>query len=176
MSEMTFSTEAPTKSALYLVDRGMQGKYYRYYNADIEFWGSCGSDMNDALNNKDRPSAVGFFPWVGPITGPKFVPEAPVYEVSDETKVKVTKSKKMARQRSGTVKPKLVITTVGKVRVGSIVTGSKTLHPDGTVFYRADRQKWVAMMNGKQEAARSTAEACVAFLKKKYDIEGIVLK
>ncbi len=81
----------------------------------------------------------------------------------------------MARQR--TVTPtKLVISTVGNTRVGSIVKGTKTTHPDGTVFFREDRQKWIAMMNGKQEAARPTPEACLAFLKKKYNVEGVVLK
>ena len=41
------------------------------------------------------------------------------------------------------------------------------IHPDGTVFFRADRQKWIAMLNGKQEAARPTKEGCVKFLEKK---------
>jgi hypothetical protein len=50
------------------------------------------------------------------------------------------------------------------------------VHPDGTVFFREDRQKWIAMMNGKQEAARPTPEACLSFLKKKYNVDGIVLK
>jgi hypothetical protein len=48
-------------------------------------------------------------------------------------------------------------------------------HPDGTVFFRADRNKWVAVMNGKQEAARPTSEACLAYLKKKYSLEGRVV-
>ena len=41
------------------------------------------------------------------------------------------------------------------------------IHPDGTVFFRSDRQKWIAMLNGKQEAARPTKEGCVKFLEKK---------
>jgi hypothetical protein len=53
---------------------------------------------------------------------------------------------------------------------------STAVHPDGTVFYREDRQKWVAMYAGKQEAARPTAEACLKFLKKKYDIVGVVIE
>ena len=93
-----------------------------------------------------------------------------------QTKTPKAPAKKMARQRTADVKAKLVITTVGNTRVGSIVKGSKTLHPDGTVFFREDRQKWIAMMNGKQEAARPTPEACLAFLKKKYNVDGIVLK
>jgi hypothetical protein len=42
------------------------------------------------------------------------------------------------------------------------------IHPDGTVFFRTDRSKWIAMANGKQEAARDTAEKCIQFLNKKY--------
>jgi len=85
-------------------------------------------------------------------------------------------ARKMARQRTADVKPKLVISKVGNTKVGSIVKGSKTVHTDGTVFFREDRQKWIAMWNGKQEAARPTAEACLAFLKKKYNFDGIVIK
>ena len=177
---MQFNTDKPTRSAMYLVDRGMQGKHYRWYNADTDTWSLCGSDMNEANANKDKPSPVGFFPWVGPLTGPKFDSNKEVVMVSEDkpkqTKAPKAPAKKMARQRTADVKAKLVITTVGNTRVGSIVKGTKTLHPDGTVFFREDRQKWIAMMNGKQEAARPTPEACLAFLKKKYNVDGIVLK
>ena len=173
---MEFNTDKPTRSAMYLVDRGMQGKHYRWYNADNDTWSLCGSDMNEANANKDKPSSVGFFPWIGPLTGPKFDANKEVVMVSED-KPKSTKApaKKMARQRTATP-AKLVIVTVGNTRVGSIVRGTKTLHPDGAVWFREDRQKWVAMMNGKQEAARPTPEACLAFLKKKYNVDGIVLK
>lgn len=171
---MEFVTSGnPTASALYLVDRDKQGKAYRWYNAETDQWGMCGIDMNDALDNKDK-TAVGFFPWCGPLTGPKFNAKSPVFVVSDEVPVKAkAASKKMAKQRGAA---KLVVTQVGKTKVGSIVRGDKTVHPDGTVFYRADRNKWIAMWNGKQEAARPTPEACLAFLKKKYNHDGIVLK
>jgi hypothetical protein len=85
-------------------------------------------------------------------------------------------AKAMKAKPAKAVTAKLVITTVGNTRVGSIVKGTKTTHPDGTVFFREDRQKWIAMMNSKQEAARPTPEACLAFLKKKYNVEGVVLK
>lgn len=159
----------PTVSALYLVDRDKQGKAYRWFNAETDSWGMCGMEMNEALDNKDK-SAVGFFPWVGPLTGPKFDANKPVVEVTDDKPVKVKRPAKRMQ------KAKLVITQVGNTKVGSIVKGSKTVHPDGTVFYRADRNKWVAMWAGKQEAARPTPEACLAFLKKKYNHDGIVLK
>ena len=111
------------------------------------------------------------------MTGPLFDPSEPIVEVNDEVDKPIKKEKKAKVKKVPTNKVKLVITQVGNTKVGSIVKSSgKTIHPDGTVFYREDRQKWVAMMNGKQEAARPTAEACLAFLKKKYNVEGIVLK
>jgi hypothetical protein len=135
--------------------------------------------MNEANANKDKPSPVGFFPWVGPLTGPKFDANKEVVMVIEDkpkqTKAPKAPAKKMARQRTATP-AKLVIVTVGNTRVGSIVRGTKTLHPDGAVWFREDRQKWIAMMNGKQEAARPTPEACLSFLKKKYNVEGVVLK
>lgn len=165
---MNFNDGKPTKSALYLVDRGMQGRWYRYYNAETEQWGACGSDMNSALDGKDNYSTyevVGFFPWVGPLTGPNFNPNKPMHEISqdDEPTVKTPKAKpvKMAKAIS-----------TPKVKVPK---APRQTHADGTVFYRADRGKWVAVYNGKQEAARPTAEACLAFLKKKYNVTGTVI-
>ena len=168
---MEFNSGKAPISALYLVDRGMQGKYYRWYDADADRWGMCGADMQEAMDNKDK-SAVGFFPWVGPLTGKNFNPAKPVVEVSEDKPVKVKKTKKMAKSRGA----KLVVTQVGNTKVGAVVkTSGKVVHPDGTVFFREDRQKWVAMWAGKQEAARPTAEACVNFLKKKYNFDAIVL-
>ena len=53
-------------------------------------------------------------------------------------------------------------------KVAKAPSPSKIVHPDGTVFFRTDRNKWIAMADGKQEAARDTAEKCIAFLAKKY--------
>lgn len=164
---MNFNNEKPTMSALYLVDRGSQGKWYRWYNADTDQWGMCGATMEEAVENKNK-SAVGFFPWIGPLTGPRFKPENLNVVVTDEpvvvekpAKVKPA-TKKLARAR--TVMPAVVSKSNAKV-----------IHPDGTVFFREDRQKWIAMANGKQEAARPTAEACLKFLAKKYGITGTVI-
>ena len=167
---MKFNSDGnPTVSALYLVDRDKQGKAYRWYDAESNQWGMCGTDMNEALDNKDK-SAVGFFPWVGPLTGKNFKPKAPVLEVTDDKPAKAKPAKKRM------AKTKLVITEVGNTKVGSIVKASgKVNHPDGTVFYRADRGKWIAMWAGKQEAARPTPEACLAFLQKKYNHTGTVI-
>lgn len=163
---MEFKTDKPTVTALYLVDRGMQGKYYRWYNAETDQWGMCGMDMNEAVTNKDK-TAVGFFPWVGPLTGPNFKASKPVSEVTEDA----PKAAKPAKKRMA----KLVVSQVGNTKVGSILKQPKQTYEDGTVFYRADRGKWVAVWAGKQEAARPTAEACLAFLKKKYNHTGVVL-
>ena len=88
---MDFSSEKPPASALYLVDRDKQGKYYRYYNAETDTWGTCGADMNEALEGKDTPSNVGFYPWVGPLTGPKFNPNKEVVAVENDDKPKEPK-------------------------------------------------------------------------------------
>jgi hypothetical protein len=172
---MQFNTDKPTATALYLVDRGMQGKYYRWYDADTDQWGQCGADMQDAIDNKTA-SAVGFFPWVGPLTGPNFDTNRKIEAVGDgEDKPAKAPKAKAPKATKRPAKSKLVITQVGNTKVGSIVTTTKTVHPDGTVFYRGDRGKWVAVWAGKQEAARPTAEACLAFLKKKYNHDGVVL-
>ena len=57
-----------------------------------------------------------------------------------------------------------------------VIKPSKIVHADGIVFFRSDRNKWIACYGGKQEAARDTKEKCLAFLKKKYDIQGVILE
>jgi hypothetical protein len=190
-----FNTETPTRTALYLVDRGMQGKYYRYYNADTDKWGACGSDMNDALRNKDNHSTfeiVGFFPWVGPLTGPKLNPDKEMEMIVADAvltpKVKVAKTKTAAKVKVAKVKvEKKTVTKAAKrfevqpglvtKAVTKVVTNQNTVFADGTIFYRADREKWVAMWNNKQEAARDSIEACQKFLLKKYGFsEAVVIE
>ena len=172
-----FKTDTPTKSALYLVDRGMQGKAYRYYNADIGKWGMCGYDFNEALEGKDNFNTfetVGVFPWAGPLTGPNLKLDRPVHMVQIE-EPESTKPKKQSKRLAKQTGSKLVDSNT-KVLKSAKSSSTKVVHPDGTVFYRADRQKWVAMMNSKQEAARPTPEACLAFLLKKYNVTGKVIK
>jgi len=72
---------------------------------------------------------------------------------------KVIKTAKVSTPKAVTPKP---------AKVAKAPSQSKVIHPDGTVFFRTDRNKWIAMANGTQEAARDTAEKCVAFLAKKY--------
>ena len=180
-------------SALYLVDRGMQGKYYRYYNADTDKWGMCGEDMNAALRNKDNHSTfdiVGFFPWVGPLTGPKLNPDKEMEMIvadavltpkvaKPKSAAKVKVAKKMVAKKIVTKAAKRFETTPGltpKVAT-KVVTNKDSVFADGTIFFRADREKWVAMWNNKQEAARDSIEACQKFLLKKYGFsEAVVIE
>jgi regulator of RNase E activity RraA len=171
---MEFSSEKPTKSALYYVDRGAQGKYYRYYNAETDTWSLCGSDFAEAVANMDKPSPVGFFPWVGPMTGPNFKGQVVTVKTEEGNEVVVDgKSKKPALLPTKKKPAKAAVGKLSPVPVPKYP--SKVVHPDGTVFYREDRQKWVAVVGGRQEAARPTAEACLNFLMKKYGITGVVL-
>lgn len=174
---MEFNSGKPKISALYYVDRGAQGKAYRWYDADTDQWGRCGFDMQTALDNRSD-TAVGFFPWVGPLTGTKFNPNKRIDMVSEETSGKVMDS--MADALTGKTKvakaPKAPAKKMARQSGKTLVTnapkasGKKQVYADGTIFFRADRQKWVAVMNGKQEAARPTIEACKNFLFKKYSL------
>jgi len=169
-----FNTGTPPKTAMYFVDRGMQGKYYRWYNAETDTWSMCGADFAEAVSFIDRPSPVGFFPWAGPMTGPNFKKEVIVVN-TDEGMNEVVVSGKTKKPKAVPVKKKPAKAAVGVLSAVPKFTG-KAVHPDGTVFYREDRQKWVAVVGGKQEAARPTAEACLNFLTKKYGITGVVVK
>lgn len=190
---MEFNSGTPPMTALYLVDRGPQGKYYRYYNADTDKWGMCGEDMNAALRNKDNHSTfdiVGFFPWVGPLTGPKLNPDKEMEMIvadavltpkvaKPKSAAKVKVAKKMVAKKIVTKAAKRFETTPGltpKVAT-KVVTNKDSVFANGTIFFRADREKWVAMWNNKQEAARDSIEACQKFLLKKYGFsEAVVIE
>ena len=161
----------PVHSGLYIVQRGEKlGTPLRWYNAEKDTWSRCEYDMADALKAKDTTSALGFLPWRGPV---KVVDSAKaentVALVCEQVDVlPVVKVSKVAAKAKA---PKAV-----KVAKPTKTVSAKVVHPDGTVFFREDRQKWVAVWNGKQEAARPTAEACLSFLKKKYNFDGKVVK
>jgi ribosomal 50S subunit-recycling heat shock protein len=168
---MIFNEDTPTKTGIYLIDRGMQGKQYRHYDAGTDVWSLSADTLIEAGNNIGINSSVGFFPWVGPLTGPNF-------KKGMEDKVETNEDKPVKVAKAAKVKPaaKKMAKQTGANLVNKIVKSTKITHPDGTVFFREDRQKWVAVANGTQEAARPTPEACLAFLKKKYNIDGVVLK
>jgi len=85
----------------------------------------------------------------------------------NDAKINLPDHSKMARAKAKSVTaPKAAKPVVAKV--AKTTKPSKIVHPDGIIFFRTDRNKWIAMADGKQEAARDTAEKCIAFLNKKY--------
>jgi len=166
----------PVTSGLFQVDRGALGKPLRFFNAETGNWSRCEYDLADAIKAKDMPTAIGFLPWRGPFTEVT-VPETVKVSVTDEKMVapatEATEAKpKMPAKREKAAKK--AIDKAIKAKAVKAAPVAKDAIPDGTVWFRADRQKWIAQMGGKQEAARDTKEACLAFLKKKYDLVGTV--
>jgi hypothetical protein len=157
----------PEKSGIYMVDREKLGKWYRYYNAETKDWGFCSWELDEAYEKRDSKSPLGFLPWKGPFNFNKKIAVAePV--VTDLP---------LASKKSKTVAPKQQ-TVVKKPRTRIASKAQKSTKPtmaNGTIFYRQDRQKWVAVWDGKQEAARPTKEACIAFLKKKYSFTDVII-
>ena len=170
---INFENQAmPSESGLYVINREKAGHFYRYYNAENKNWGFCSFDKTEAYEKRDTRSGVGFFGWSGPIklNDPEFNRdirmEAPVVAklplASKKTKTVVSKQQDVVekqRTRNASKAPKV----------------SKPTMANGTVFYRADRAKWVAVWDGKQEAARPTKEACIAFLNKKYSFKDVII-
>ena len=156
---MNFQTEKPTASGLYLVDREKQGRWYRHYNAETDTWSLCGETFEDATAYIGQVSPIGPLPWVGPLTGPKY-PKAvePVEKTKKAEKVKP--ARKAASKKSVTVN--MSNTTAKPAKA------VKQTQPDGTIFFREDRQKWVVIIDNKQPAARPTADGCVKWLEKKF--------
>lgn len=166
----------PEVTGLYKIDRGPQGISYRYYDAKKKKWARPDYDPYVANELKGTEPIVGFFPWVGPIN------LRPKQEVMPEPEPKRPgRPKKVVADVQAapvdTPKPK---SKAGRPKKGTTVkmsTGtSKQTMDNGTIFFRDDRKKWVAVWDGKQEAARDTAEACLKFLKKKYDVVGVVVQ
>ena len=165
---MNFMTDGnPEKSAVYLIDRDKQGKWYRYFNAETGEWSRPAASLKEAVETKDSKSVVGFFPWVGPLTGPN-------YQAKREVVVDVPVAEIKAKAKP--VKPVAPVKAVKPVKPVKTKNSAKQTYADGTVFFRTDRNKWVAVWNGKQEAARPTKEAALAFLKKKYNFDGVVIE
>ena len=144
----------PAHTGIYIVQRGDKlGTPFRWFNAETSQWGRCEYILEDCIAAKDAKGVLPPLPWRGPVKVQKQEVQ-PLELVNTPTPAPmVVKTAKVA-----TSKP---VKTTKSVKV------SVTKHPDGTIFFREDRQKWVAMLNGKQEAARPTADACKAFLVKK---------
>jgi hypothetical protein len=75
------------------------------------------------------------------------------------------------------IKPKVVKVekSVG-TKVAKAPKAKVQIFGDGAVYFRPDRNKWMAVYNGKAEAARPTSQAALAYLKKKYDVDGYVVE
>lgn len=153
----------PTTSGLFVVDRGPLGQPCRWYSKDTDAWSLCAYGAEDALAVKDIPTAIGFLPWKGPVSV-KDVPK-PVPVVALVAGAKVTKAPKA---------PKMKVATVGNTKVGLVQSkpkatkSAKVTHPDGTIFFRTDREKWVVVIDGKQPAARPTKDGVVKWLASKH--------
>lgn len=170
---INFENQAmPTESGLYVINRDKAGHFYRYYNAESKDWGFCSFDKAEAYEKREQKSAVGFFAWSGPIA----INSAPVVREIVVAEPVVAKLP-LASKKSKTVAAKQQ-DVVEKQRTRIASKAPKVSQPtmaNGTVFYRADREKWVAVWDGKQEAARPTKEACIAFLNKKYSFKDVII-
>ena len=170
---INFENQAmPKESGLYVINREKAGHFYRYYNAETKTWGFCSFDKAEAYEKRDTRSGVGFFGWAGPvkITDPEFNRDI---RMEAPTVAKLP----LASKKSKTVAPKQQ-DVVEKQRTRTVSKAPKASKPtmaNGTVFYRADRAKWVAVWDGKQEAARPTKEACIKFLEKKYSFKDVII-
>jgi len=144
----------PTHTGIYVVDRGDKlGTPYRWFHAETGQWGRCEYILEDCIAAKDAKGVLPALPWRGPVKIAK-------QDIQPLELVNTPTPAPMVVKTAKTVKPKAV-------KAAKVVKVKVAKHPDGTIFFREDRQKWVAMLNGKQEAARPTADACKAFLVKK---------
>ena len=145
----------PPITGLYIVDRGEKlGTPFRWYNAENDFWGRCEYMLEDALQATEKSSALGFLPWRGPVKVAKPT-EAVLALVNDKPKTVAKPVKaKVAKVAKAPKAPK----------------AGKVTHPDGSIVWRADRNKYMAWFGGKSEAARPTIDAAKSFLTKKYGI------
>jgi hypothetical protein len=170
MSNVFNSGVNPVHSGIYVVDRGEKlGTPLRWFDADSGEWSRCEYTMEDVINAKGKPSALGFLPWRGPVKVTKPKPAAEVMLVTEV----VDQFGTVARipPVAVAVKP----AKVAKVKAPKAVkvaksTGTKATYPDGTIVFRADRNKYMAWFGGKAEAARPTIEAAQGFLTKKYNV------
>ena len=153
----------PVHTGLYVVDRGDKlGTPFRSFNADTGTWGRCEYTMEDAIASIGSTSALGWLPWRGPVKVAKAKPAAEValvHVTNTDKPVDFPKAVKVAKPAK-----------VAKPKVAKAPRAGKSVHPDGTIVYRADRNKYMAWYGGRSEAARPTVDAAKSFLTKKYGI------
>jgi hypothetical protein len=154
---MNFSTGKPEKSGIYIVDRGMQGKPFRFYNAETDQWGRCAYEIAEAVDSK---SSVGFFPWAGPVT---HRPEVAIEKAANSTPKPKKRQAATVALAPSQPKPK-------------VVKAKKVKYPDFTIVHRPDRNGFEGWYGGKAEAFRDTVEKVQSFFQKKYQKTGQLLK
>jgi hypothetical protein len=161
--EKVFNTGVnPVHTGIYIVDRGEKlGTPLRWFNAETEQWSRCEYTMEDILQSKDKPGALGFLPWRGPVKVEK-------QEVKPLELVNAPAPAPMVVKNAK--KPKAVKPLIVKTAKAVKVKTDKKVYADGTITFREDRQKYVAWYAGKQEAARPTLEGAKKFLFKKYNM------
>ena len=159
MENLTFQDHgAPGKSGVYVVDRGeKQGKAFRYFDGATGKWSITCYDPDEALAMAGTETALGFLPF-HPVAIK--VKAKPVAEVKMQVQP-VTGKAKAADKR--------ILKAVTKpAKAAKAPKSPKVVHPDGTVFFREDRQKWVVVVDGKQPAARPTKEGVIKWLQSKH--------
>jgi len=171
MTANVFNTGVnPVHSGIYIVDRGDKlGTPLRWFDADTGKWSRCEYTMEDVINSRDKPSGLGFLPWRGPVKVAKPKPETQVQLVTEVIDQFGTVAKIPAVAVAKPVKPAKAPKAPKAVKVAK-PKASKVSYPDGTIVFRADRNKYMAWFGGKAEAARPTVEAAQAFLTKKYNV------
>lgn len=154
---MEFVTSgSPTKgSGVYMVDRGeKQGKAFRFYNADSGKWSICCYEPAEAEALKDTVTALPFLPYVDALVKVKPTP------------VQALTGGPSAKALAIVAKAEANAAKAAKVKAPTAAKVAKVVHPDGTIFFREDRAKWVVVVDGKQPAARPTKEGVVKWLAK----------
>lgn len=157
----------PKHSGVYIVDRGEKlGTPFRFYDAETDSWSRCEYTLAECVAARGTKTGLGFLPWRGPVKTVKAPVEVslanqPVDSINPVTPVAPVNPVKPVKTKA---------TKTVKVAKPKAAKSAKVVHPDGTIIFRADRNKYMAWFGGKAEAARPTIEACKAFLTKKYNV------
>jgi hypothetical protein len=160
MENLVFETAGnPGLSGVYMVDRGEnQGKAFRYFDQTTGKWSITCYDPQEAYTLRGTATALPFLPYH---PNPIKVKAVDANEVKMQPAVGGPSAKALAIVKAADAK---ILKAVTKPAKAPKVKAPK--QPDGTVFFRADRNKWVVIVDGKQPAARPTKEAVVKWLAK----------
>jgi hypothetical protein len=170
--EVIFNRDVnPVHTGVYIVDRGEKlGTPYRFYNAETGAWSRCEYTLEDVVAAKDSSTGLGFLPWRGPFKVSKRQPVAEVALANTMTTEVVDQFGTVAKIPAVAKTVKVEKVKAPKVVKVAKAKTDKVTYPDGTIVFRADRNKFMAWFGGKAEGARPTVEAAQAFLTKKYNV------